>query len=297
MATRYKKRTPEQRKELVTGVLDDLLEKLTNEETFPEIMGNAVMHFDEDVPARSWSLRNRMIMATHYTFDGRTYGGWKAVGRFVKKGERGFHILEPGHKMKENEDTGEKEVAFTYFYPSIRFGWLQTEGDPMPYEDKLESIKLETMPLMEVAEVMGLKVHKSFTSHGEAGYAEYGTKKLVMCDNDELTFLHELSHHIDFELFAKEDGFKDEAMREVVAEFSAAFLASMYGLKTNLAFTKKYVAHYSEKKHVAVVLTKAMERVEAIFEYVQRIVEPKRVTVMNSTLEEVQAVGGPVPLF
>jgi len=56
----------------------------------------------------------------------------------------------------------------------------------------------------------------------------------------------------------------------VVAELSACFLASLYGLKDDLRFTQNYIKSWSKGKHVALSIGSALERVKAIYSYIEK---------------------------
>ncbi len=64
------------------------------------------------------------------------FNGWKRVGRWVKKGEKGIAILAPvfGKRVERNEATGEDEVTATWtnFRTVYVFDVEQTEGEPLP---------------------------------------------------------------------------------------------------------------------------------------------------------------------
>ncbi len=56
---------------------------------------------------------------------------------------------------------------------------------------------------------------------------------------------------------------------EVVAELSACFLASLYGLKSEVGYTQEYIKSWSEDKHVAFSIGAALERVKSIYSYIE----------------------------
>ena len=63
--------------------------------TIPQALAQVFIHRTDDVPARRWSFSNRLIAALHGHFDARGFRQWKTVGRYVKAGQRAFHILVP----------------------------------------------------------------------------------------------------------------------------------------------------------------------------------------------------------
>ena len=92
----------------------------------------------------------------------------------------------------------------------------------------------------------------------------------------ELTFLHELSHAVDHHITNHESGY-DYDLGEVVAELSASCPASLYGKGVeNIYHTRKYIEGYSKNpgQHPAIVIAKAVERVEKIYHYIDSLGEP-----------------------
>lgn len=79
-----------------------------------------------------------------------------------------------------------------------------------------------------------------------------------------IIFLHELSHAIDNNL----GNYKDYTLSEVVAELSACFLASLYGIKSDIGGTQKYIKSWSKEKHVALSIGIALERVKSIYRFI-----------------------------
>ena len=61
----------------------------------------------------------------------------------------------------------------------------------------------------------------------------------------------------------------DYELGEVVAELSACFLASLYGLKSEVGYTQEYIKSWSEDKHVAFSIGAALERVKSIYSYIE----------------------------
>jgi hypothetical protein len=94
-----------------------------------------------------------------------------------------------------------------------------------------------------------------------------------MGTTDPTVFLHELSHAVDHALPDRKD---DYGFGEVVAELSAVFLGSMYGITINIPNTKDYIESWSGKGHVAFRVAEALERVEAIYRFIEKRAEKKR---------------------
>ena len=147
-------------------VADTILEAF-QEGTLPKALAPVFIHRADNVPCRSWSWANQLMVAIHGHSDARGYRQWKQVGRHVKKSEKAFPILVPMCKKKEdqNEKTGtdeaseEKPKTFVYGFTSAPvFGVNQTEGDPLPPPDPKVLAWLESLPLIDVAGEWGLTV-------------------------------------------------------------------------------------------------------------------------------------------
>lgn len=85
------------------------------------------------------------------------FNGWKRVGRYVKKGEKGIAILAPvfGKRIERNEATGQDEVTATWtnFRTVYVFDVEQTEGEPLPIHpaSNLEDSRHEDLTAVERA--------------------------------------------------------------------------------------------------------------------------------------------------
>jgi hypothetical protein len=111
-----------------------------------------------------------------------------------------------------------------------------------------------------------VKVEAGLTEGGAAGWFQKNTKQIRLGTAHPIVFLHELSHAVDNALPDKSD---DYAFNEVVAELSAAFLASLYGVKFDIAGTKSYIDGWSGKGHVAFKLVDALQRMEQIYQFIE----------------------------
>ena len=248
--------------------LDTLVDKLINQEQLPGMLKKRLF-LPDDIPSATWSLSNQLIMLAHDTADARGFWQWQKVGRYVKKGSKAFHILAPVTiKVKaENAEDGEPEetTKLLYFKAVPVFRYADTDGRELEYIANARKVDLEALPLIEVARGLGVAVEKSFSRQ------YYGTYSLTsdtieLCTDDEQTFLHELSHAVDRRLGNLKD--QDRDGDEVVAELSACFLASLYGLKANMAYSKRYIANYSNGVHVGLVISRLLQRVIDIHDYI-----------------------------
>ena len=115
-----------------------LVEELANE--MDEIVASDMYKRHLETMSRFWhySFGNQMLIALQ--FPGATFvagfNRWKIMGRFVRKGERGIHILAPGIKKLDAETEDEDEDGvIRYFFPVTVFDISQTDGDELPIMD------------------------------------------------------------------------------------------------------------------------------------------------------------------
>lgn len=204
-------------------------------------------------PIDRWSIRNRLLAYLAGTTDGRTYKQWQSVGRQVKKGSKSFQILGPFF-VPEKDDAGKPVLdangkpkkKMVGFRAINEFRVEDTEGEALP-----DYTPDELPPLMDVAESWGIDV--VFTPG--AGYA-YGStdgeKSITMHTHDHRTFYHELAHVAHGKVLAdRGDKLKggQQVDQEIVAEFSAAVLAEMFGTpESDHAKSYAYVAGYASKR-------------------------------------------------
>ena len=250
--------------ERVRNTLDALVKKLIEDEQLPGVLKKR-MFLDEEIPAFRWSLSNQLIMLCAGTADARGYRQWQQAGRHVKKGAKAFHILVPIVKKTTQEtEQGEEEIeVVSWFRPAPVFKYEDTEGEELEYRQRMEQFDVAQMPLIEVAEVMGLAVTTQISSEYYGAF-KLGGDEIVMCTDDEQTFLHELSHAVEEKLGHLSDNEDDE----IVAELSGCFLASLYGKRANMAYTREYIRGYSGGRHVGFTILKLIERVAAIHDYI-----------------------------
>lgn len=185
----------------------------------------------EDSPTRTWSWRNRLVVALRGEKDARGFRQWKRVGRSVKRGERAFHILGPiQRKIEEiDEATGETQESHivTGFVTIPVFGYSQTEGEPLAI-DAREAELLETLPLLEVARAWGLEVTTTPFGIPLGFLGRYSPgQRITLAVENLSTWAHELVHAAEDRLGLLLESSKAE--REVVAELGGAVLLECLG--------------------------------------------------------------------
>ena len=259
-----------------TEMLDDLVKKIDGTQTSGFIR-HSLFSDGAAIPCRRWSLLNRFVAFVSGTSDARGIRQWNDAGRSVKKRARPFYILVPMFRPKTNslenvgdgngteEGKSEPSKELTGFRLMPVFRVEDTDGRPLDYEEKLKAFDVKKLPLIDVARKLGVTVRAGLTFDGIAGSFNPGGKRITMGTSAPSVFLHELSHAVDFALPGRKD---DYAFGEVVAELSAAFLGSLYGVQIDIPGTKAYIESWAGKGHVAFRLADAMRRVEEIYRFI-----------------------------
>jgi antirestriction protein ArdC len=250
-------------------ILDNLVEEITADKVVKFVRGR-LFGDGINLPCKKWSFLNQFITFLHGTGDARGFNQWKDVGRSVKKGSKAIYILVPmiyKTKKEKEKEYSELEEKIAGFKAMPVFRVEDTEGNPLDYEIRLKEFDPNSLPLIDVAASLGIKVEAGLTGDAGGWYIP-GIDSITLGSNDPGVFLHELSHAIDQRLPGKSN---DYAYNEVVAELSSVFLASLYGSKVELENTTAYIQGWAGCRHIAFVVTKAMERVEQIYLYINAV--------------------------
>lgn len=251
----------------------------------------------DKVPCRGWSWRNQLLTALAGHSDARTFEGWKAAGRHVKKGERSFQILEPVKAPREKE--GEKVFVTVGFKPSPRFGLEQTDGKPLPVDEQVAGF-VRSLPLLAVAESWGLKVAAYDGEHGPLGQYQRG-KAIALGVYNLSTWAHEMVHAADDKLGnLKERG--QHWRSETVAELGGAILLECIGevVESDRGGAWEYVRKYAGDADMTVekacmdTLERACKAVELILDAAQSLKAGQETpvkVVQPAQVEEAAVVG------
>ena len=196
----------------------------------PKALAPVFIRRKDDVPCRQWSWANQLLTALMGYSDARGFRQWQAVGRTVKKGEKGFPIMVPmvGKRETTNEAGETRESKFLRgFSHTTVFGYQQTEGAELPGDAESKAF-IDGLPLIDVARSWGLNVE---TYSGKAGRAHgwYRHGQAIALGVENLaTWAHELMHAADFRLGElKESG--QHWRSETVAELGGAILLEIIG--------------------------------------------------------------------
>ena len=197
-----------------------------------------------DVPAKHWSLRNRMIMAMADTIDARGYNQWQGAGRQVKKGSKAFYILAPiiVHKPEDPKVPDGKTIPIVTGFRAVPvFRYEDTEGKEI--EHVIDAPELP--PLVHIAEKWGSTVKYAPTVAGEYGSFNPKDGTITLSSKSNSTFYHELAHlahqRIDKKLKPGQD-----PEQEAIAELSSCVLAKLYDGESRENQTYSYIKTYAK---------------------------------------------------
>jgi hypothetical protein len=239
--------------------LEKVVEKFQNGD-LSAITHAVRLQLDPEAPARKWTLSNRVLAyAQTGELDCRGYRQWQAAGRQVKKGSCSAYILRPKtiKKTRTKADGSEEEYQrLIGFAPVAIFSVEDTEGEPLPsYEPA------ELPPLADVAQMLGIDVHYQPLPPGTWGSYSPGRDHIRLATHDEATFFHELAHAAHKRVEGQLKGGQD-THQETVAEFTAAVLMELYGIRDHTGSAWDYIAQDATDPLTAI--TKALATVEKV---------------------------------
>jgi hypothetical protein len=252
----------------VRAEINGLLEMFKEPESL-ETVAKSMFRRGIDIPSDNWSILNRLIMMRHGTFDARGARAWFKIGRKVKKAGN-FCILAPKMIQVVDRDSNgvakldangkeKKKPILIGFFPIPTWPVENTEGKEVNY--KIDKVMPEFL-CEKVAKMWGITIKQGFDNPSFYAYFSPTRKEIVMATNDQQTFFHELVHSADEKVQGKvKEG--QESNQEIVAEFGAAVLMRMFGLKAGTKNTFEYIDKYADN------LKK--ETVDAVIPLVSRI--------------------------
>lgn len=207
----------------------------------------------------------------------QSFTGWKEMGRFVKKGEKGIRVMAPApYKIEREQDKldgngkpmldadGEPvkekvEVKVNAFKPVSTFDISQTDGEPVPRlgVDELVGTVEGYETLMEAIKQASL-VPISFENieSGAKGYFHVEENRIAIQEGMSeaqtvKTALHEASHATlhNKEAQNADNDKKTRNQKECEAESVAYVVCQHYGVDT-AEYSFPYVAGWSSDKEV-----------------------------------------------
>ena len=204
----------------------------------------------------------------------QSFTGWKQMGRYVKKGEKGISILAPAPYKIEREQTkldekgrpvfdadGEPvkekvEVTIRAFKVVKTFDLSQTDGKELPTIGSSELVgNIEGYPklLQALQEISPVPVSFELIDGDAKGFYHLEDKKIVVQDGmSEVQTIKTLLHEMAHEKLHDKDNVpeaKDISRngKEVEAESVAYVVCQHYGINTS-DYSFSYVAGWSEGK-------------------------------------------------
>jgi len=222
---------------------------------------NMRIQLPADAPARKWTFSNQVLAyAQTGCLDCRGFNQWQQINRSVQKGTHGAFILGPRQKTIEDERSGEKRTILTGFIGIAVHPLTHTEGEPIP-----EYEPAEPLPLVDIAERMGVTLTWQPLPGDRYGDYTPGKDHINMGTHDTKTFFHELAHAAHKKVYGDLKGGQD-THQEAVAELSATVLMKMYGLGDRTANCWQYVSSYAKDPLHAIQL--AVSDVEKVLNLV-----------------------------
>ncbi len=208
----------------------------------------------------------------------QSYTGWKKMGRYVKRGEKGIRILAPtpftidrdqermnadGKPVLDQDGEPVKEtvhVRMMAFKPVSTFDISQTEGEPVPSlgVDELKgSVDHYAAFFAAMKEASPVPVGFEEIRGGAKGYFHAGENRIAIKEGmDEIqnvkTLIHEMAHAKLHNMSAqkeREDGGQSKSSKEVEAESVAYTVCQHYGIDTS-EYSFGYIAGWSGGKEM-----------------------------------------------
>lgn len=189
------------------------------------------------------------------------YKAWQAVGRQVRKGERGITIIAPmPYKQRKevettdaygNQTTEEREIDRLAFKTTTTFDISQTEGEPLPSLTQILCDPVEDFAdLMEaIHSISPVPIAFEPIKGSANGFYSISEKRIVVKEDlpetqTVKTLLHEITHAC---LHASKDERQDRRLQEVQAESVAYVVCKNLGIDSDL-YSIGYVTTWSSGK-------------------------------------------------
>lgn len=245
----------------------------------------------------------------------QSFTGWKQMGRYVKKGEKGISILAPAPYKIEREQTkldekgrpvfdadGEPvkekvEVTIRAFKVVKTFDLSQTDGKELPTIGPSELVgNIEGYPklLQALQEISPVPVSFELIDGDAKGFYHLEDKKIVVQDGmSEVQTIKTLLHEMAHEKLHDKDNVpeaKDISRngKEVEAESVAYVVCQHYGINTS-DYSFSYVAGWSEGKETPELKASLDKIRQTASEFIYQI--DQRMEVLMAEKEQVQEKG------
>lgn len=211
------------------------------------------------------------------------FKAWNALGRYVKKGEKGIAILAPCFKKvpKNDEDSNndanasndEKVKVIGGFRVSYVYDIQSTSGDDTMIPTLVKGLSGTSDEIEALFTSLRSKVEGTYkvkdTSHtSEKGSYNLATHEISIrsdldCFQRLKTLIHEYAHALDFEAHPLED--KDKRnQRELIAESSSYVVCHALGLDTkdySFPYLRTWLMEKDELKELATTIQKISSKI------------------------------------
>jgi hypothetical protein len=273
-------------------VAERILNAFKQPEQLPKALAPIFIRRNDDIPCRSWSWHNQLVIALCGTMDARGIRQWKSTGRNLKKGSKAIWILAPCLKsVKKRDDAGEEHARQAlYGFRSIPvFAVEDTEGEPLSKQLDTSDNWIHQLPLIDVAESWGIQVG-SYGHRGQApmGYYQRGIagEAIMLGVKNLSTWTHELVHAAD----SRVTGLKDAKWcKEVVAELGGAVLLECLGMhhEADVGGAYEYITAYTAdaKKEVISACVEVLGRVCECVKLILETATKQQETEQANTIE------------
>lgn len=207
----------------------------------------------------------------------QSFTGWKEMGRFVKKGEKGIRVMAPApYKMEREQDKigadgkpvldkdGEPikevvEIMVNAFKPVSTFDVSQTDGDPVPrlgVEELTGSVEGYATLMEAIKQASPVPISFENIESGAKGFFHVEENRIAiqegMSETQTVkTALHEASHATlhNKEAQNSDSDKKSRNQKECEAESVAYVVCQHYGIDT-AEYSFPYVAGWSSDREV-----------------------------------------------
>ena len=241
----------------------------------------------------------------------QSYGAWKKMGRYVKKGEKGIRVIAPAPYTIEKEvdkldangkvildSDGEpvkekQELNLVGFKAESTFDVSQTEGKELPklgIDELVGDVSKYDFLMDLIKEISPVPIGFEDIKTGAKGYYHLEDKRIAIQEGmSELqtlkTCLHEVVHAM---LHADADKQVSKNRKEIEAEGVASVILNYFGYDTS-AYSFPYLASYTTDDDLK-DLKSSLDTIRATSAKVIRIVEEKlQVNEKMQEMEQTQA--------
>jgi len=160
---------------------------------------------------------------------------------------------------------------------SYRYKYILKNGNkdinPIEYLERYKNFDINTLPLINVAKLLGIKVEKSNVLEEANGRFIPDKNKIILATDYAPTFIHELSHAIDHILGNTFENYYLENIKcfdELVAEASTVVICKTY----NISIDESYVLHYLNcYSNLDINAYDFIKRVSLICKYVKKCIK------------------------